>query len=115
MTDKLISVTTYNQHNTWHHEEIRQFRGHGAGVVSLKAIIKRNAYDDQSCVQIAKWSDFTGWNVIASFPISDFPARRLSYVRKDINSDDAYALDETTDYLFDIGKGFIGYKTEVTL
>lgn len=115
MTNKVISVTTYNQNQTWYHEEIRRFSGHGAGVVSLKAIIKRNAYDDQSCVQIAKWSDFTGWNVIASFPISDFPARHLSYVRKDINSDDAYALDETTDYLFEIGRRFSGINEEVSV
>lgn len=115
MTDKFISVTTYNQNQTWHHEEIRQFRGQGIGVVSLKATIRRNAYDDQSYVRIEKWSDFNGWNVIASFPITDFPAHRLSYVRKDINSDDAYALDDTTDHLFEIGQRFIGHKTEVAL
>lgn len=111
---KLISQNIYNESDSWHFREIREYPAttRGERNIRLRANVKRNAYADQSFVRIEQWSDVNGWLIIESFPINDYDARILSYVMRELTSEYSYALDATADQLFEIAEAFIGYQTE---
>jgi hypothetical protein len=45
----------------------------------LRAVIRRNAYDEQSYARVEAWTA-DGWSVIHSVPITDLPIAAYDYV-----------------------------------
>lgn len=107
---RLISQNIYNQSQSWHFREIREYWLAHYGWRKVRSNIQRNAYDDQSYARIEAWSDENGWLIIESFPITGYLARKLSYTQKELTSEYSYALDDTSDQLFVIAEAFIGFQ-----
>ena len=102
-TATLIDLSVRNANQSWVWQEIRKYDGH-----TLRANIRRNAYDDQSFANIEVFSPTAGWLVIASHPVSDFPCADVSYTQRDMSDAMGDKFFATTQDLFRIGEQFFG-------
>lgn len=80
MAQKVIKARTWESNQSWYHETTTKIDGH-----TLKASIRRNAYDHQSSAKVLRW-DGNEWQCVCQRPIEECCCYEVSYVQKNITN-----------------------------